>query len=159
LVTPRLDGLVTSYFEWDGAGRWDVPRGAAMGESRTLLASIHYAFDRANLYIRLDPAAAREDPMASLRGSEIRLHLRVGNRQCLIRSEVDAVDLPWVEQVAPESKPLGRGIGFARVEIVELGVAFATLDVRPRDSIELVVEILAASVSVARYPRDGYLAF
>src|SRR5262249_52389267 len=48
-VTPRLDGLVTSYFEWDGAGRWDVPRGAAMGESRTLLASIHYAFDRANL--------------------------------------------------------------------------------------------------------------
>jgi hypothetical protein len=76
----------------------------------------------------------------------------------MIRCEVDAVDLPLVEQLAPEAKPLGRGVGFARVEIVEIGVSFATLEVRARDHIELVVEIVAGGVSVARYPRDGYLA-
>jgi alpha-amylase/alpha-mannosidase (GH57 family) len=156
-VTPRLDGLVTSYFEWDGAGRWDVPRGAAMGESRTLLGSIHYAFDRKNMYVRLDPAGGHDDPLAGLRGSEIRLHLRTSNRQLMVRCDVDTVELPAIEQVAPEAKPLGKGVGFARVEIVELGVSFATLEVGPRERIELVVEIHNGGVSVARYPRDGYL--
>jgi len=126
-----------------------------MGESRTLLGSIHYAFDRKNLYVRLDPTG--DEPLAGLRGSEIRLHLRTQNRQLLVHCNVDTVELPVVEQVAPETKTLGKGVGFARVEIVELGVAFATLEVKARDRLELVIEIASGGVSVARYPRDGYL--
>src|SRR5262249_50544426 len=89
-IQPRLDGLVTSFFEWHGAGSWEVPRGTVMGESQPLLRTIHYGFDRDRLYLRLDPwPVAGEDPMQALRGKVVRVLLRAGERQLAIDVDVD----------------------------------------------------------------------
>jgi len=161
-VTPRLDGLVTSFYEWDGAGFWDIPRGSAMGESRPLLARIFYGFDRTHFYVRLDPPDADRkttDPLCALHGTEVRLLLRAGERHLGVRVSVDAVALPLVEEYAPEPRELGHGTGFARVEILELGVALSTLGLSPRQPVELIVQVMSDGVALARYPRDGHLAF
>ena len=66
LVHPALDGEETSYFEWLGAGRFDVrdTPGAMHQTDRRAphLTSIQFGFDRERLYLRLDG----ERPMREL---------------------------------------------------------------------------------------------
>lgn len=55
LVTPVLDGRLTHYYEWSGAGMYDCRKaGQAMHRADRILAAILFAFDYDNLYIRLD---------------------------------------------------------------------------------------------------------
>jgi len=55
LITPELDGRLTHYYEWSGAGVYDCRKaGQAMHRSDRAIGSIHFAFDYDNIYIRLD---------------------------------------------------------------------------------------------------------
>lgn len=55
LITPKLDGLLTHYYEWSGAGHYDcLKAGKAMHRADTIIRSIYFAFDHKSLYIRLD---------------------------------------------------------------------------------------------------------
>jgi alpha-amylase/alpha-mannosidase (GH57 family) len=55
LITPELDGLLTHYYEWSGAGQYDcVKAGGAMHRVDIHIKTIHFAFDREAFYIRLD---------------------------------------------------------------------------------------------------------
>jgi hypothetical protein len=54
-IRPRIDGEVSSYFEWLGAGFYKVDeRSGAMHGQRLLLHELHYGSDGANFYLRLD---------------------------------------------------------------------------------------------------------
>ncbi len=55
LITPVLDGRLTHYYEWSGAGVYDCSKaGQAMHRAERAIESIHFAFDYDNIYIRLD---------------------------------------------------------------------------------------------------------
>lgn len=55
LVTPELDGLLTHYYEWGGAGLYDCTKaGGAMHRTDVLIKAIYFAFDHKSFYIRLD---------------------------------------------------------------------------------------------------------
>ncbi len=55
LVSPIIDGQVTHYYEWDGAGVYDCRReGQAMHRAERITDLICFAFDYDNIYIRLD---------------------------------------------------------------------------------------------------------
>ncbi|UCD16867.1 MAG: glycoside hydrolase [Candidatus Zixiibacteriota bacterium] len=55
LVTPNIDGLLTHYYEWSGAGHYDCRRaGGAMHRTNCDLADVYFAFDYERFYIRLD---------------------------------------------------------------------------------------------------------
>jgi len=62
VIAPAIDGEVTSFFEWLGAGvyRVDGRSGAMHGRSR-IVRELRYGTDGANLYLRLDfePEAGR----------------------------------------------------------------------------------------------------
>jgi len=54
-ILPTIDGEVTSYFEWMGAGSYRVDgRSGAMHGQRFLIRELHYGTDGKNLYLRLD---------------------------------------------------------------------------------------------------------
>jgi len=56
-IHPILDGQVTSYFEWSGAGRYRPdPRSGAMHGGVSPAREMFYGGDDANLYVRLDGA-------------------------------------------------------------------------------------------------------
>jgi alpha-amylase/alpha-mannosidase (GH57 family) len=71
LIHPSIDGEVTSYFEWLGAGSYEVDaRSGAMHGKRTVVRELFFGTDGANLFVRVDlRTAAVED----LSGLEIRL--------------------------------------------------------------------------------------
>lgn len=68
-VYPTLDGEVTSYFEWMGAGRYHVDgRSGAMHGDRFPLQQFLYGVNETSLSLRLD-----FDSGADLSGLELRL--------------------------------------------------------------------------------------
>lgn len=55
LLTVRLDGRRSDYFEWIAAGHYDMSReyGALAGES-AFISDVYYGFDASRLFVRLD---------------------------------------------------------------------------------------------------------
>ncbi len=54
-IHPTIDGEVTSYFEWTGAGRFHPDnRSGAMHSAEPRIRDVYYGSDRDNLYLRLD---------------------------------------------------------------------------------------------------------
>ncbi len=57
LLTPVIDGLLTHFYEWSGAGYYDCLKAdAAMHRVTRLVSRIHFAYDHEQVYIRLDMA-------------------------------------------------------------------------------------------------------
>ena len=60
-ITPIIDGRVTSYFEWMGAGVYRVDdRSGSMHNSESVLREIWYGGDGSNLFLRVDLHARPE---------------------------------------------------------------------------------------------------
>jgi len=56
-VYPKIDGAVTSYFEWHNSGHIEAKRGGgSMHKADSIISDLYYGFDKDNFYIRLDPS-------------------------------------------------------------------------------------------------------
>jgi alpha-amylase/alpha-mannosidase (GH57 family) len=67
LISPIIDGLVGAFYEWHGAGRFDVAgSGGSMHRADSRIHYVRFGFDTRNLYLRLDFAS----PAARLRPGE-----------------------------------------------------------------------------------------
>jgi len=67
-ISPKIDGVVDSYFEWLGAGIYRVDRrSGSMHGKRTLVKELRYGANDSNLFLRIDFA---EDP-AELEGVQV----------------------------------------------------------------------------------------
>jgi len=61
LVTPQLDGRITHYYEWAGAGLYDCRKaGGAMHQMQRYISEIYLAFDHDCFHIRLDFQSKKE---------------------------------------------------------------------------------------------------
>src|SRR5690606_37750812 len=66
LIAPALDGEVTSYFEWIGAGCVEAAAAAAgamhqVAESAPRVTLVEFGFDLERLYLRVDGARAMRE--------------------------------------------------------------------------------------------------
>ncbi|MBZ2186739.1 MAG: glycoside hydrolase [Bryobacter sp.] len=72
-IQPVIDGSVSSYFEWMGAGTYSIDqRQGAMHGQKFLIEELHYGSDGAWVFIRLDFVKDSED---ALRNAELRLQI------------------------------------------------------------------------------------
>ncbi|MEN2986270.1 MAG: glycoside hydrolase family 57 protein, partial [Thermodesulfovibrionaceae bacterium] len=61
-IYPKIDGIVTGYFEWLEAGRFNLQRiGGSMHKSEGLFSYLYYGFNRESLFLRIDPYKSIED--------------------------------------------------------------------------------------------------
>ena len=66
-ITPVIDGLVTSYFEWLGAGTYHVDeRSGSMHGKKFLVREVHFGSDGANFYLRVDFHAGHEQELNAM---------------------------------------------------------------------------------------------
>jgi hypothetical protein len=73
-ICPRIDGEVTSYFEWMGAGIYRVDeRSGSMHGKKTLLKEVHFGSDGVNFFLRVDFHPGHEP---ELPGMEARLSVQ-----------------------------------------------------------------------------------
>jgi alpha-amylase/alpha-mannosidase (GH57 family) len=153
LLTPSLDGRETTFFEWQGSGlyRPGQHRGSMYGGAQAFHV-LHYGFDLAAFYVRLDPA---ESPA---RAAEVANRVRL---VVLAAEKQSAVDFPLVpDGVVRPGKRRGDDLGQAAfAQVLELAVPFAALGLTPGMKVALSVHALRGEVEVERLPRYGFLAF
>ena len=161
LLRPQLDGLVTHFYEWTGAGRFDVRKfGGAMSVSETCVSRIYWGFDLRTLFLRIDTETdpldegLREAKISILADTEKRRRIRLD-----MPSQRGAAGRVFVEEYAEgdEWKPICESERIGADKIVELAVDFDCLGLKAGDEFRFHVAVHKGPVEIERWPRNGYI--
>jgi alpha-amylase/alpha-mannosidase (GH57 family) len=141
-ITPRIGG--DGFYDWQGAGRYAVPRGAAMADN-PLVTMIRFGFDRVTLYLRLEPSDARATELMS---ATVDLEISVGEARVLWHLGGD--------ELVREGAETEHGGQVARRRTLELAAPLVLLGARAGDRLSLVVRVRDdKGAPLGRYPADG----
>ncbi len=158
-ITPRIDGVVTNYFEWLGAGIYQPERqSGSMHGGRDCLESLYYGYDDRALYVRLDFRAdfREEHPLFEIRVNldgqvRARLHLhvregRLSQTQFWLKDNEVLVPLSTGDRVA-------AAVG----KILELKLNYDLLAIEPGTQVHLQVSLWANDLPLQVLPKEGWL--
>ena len=153
-IRPVIDGEVTSYFEWLGAGLYRVDkRSGAMHGKRFLIRELSYGSDGQNLYLRLDfePSAA-----AALPGTDTRLTVEAGagTSSVTLRFTNEHVEQGEVRLAGPRHD---APLEFAFRKVLELRLSLAALGVASGASLRLQLSLWKDGLPVDAVPQEGWL--
>jgi alpha-amylase/alpha-mannosidase (GH57 family) len=157
-IRALIDGEVSSYFEWLGAGTYRIDaRSGAMHGKRYLIREIHYGSDGLNLYLRVDFEASAEQAWSGL---EARLSIRAAADQSLassivIRFEDRGVTLVQLQVARPG--PAGPAAEFAFHQVLEARLSLAALGVRQGQSLRLQISLWKEGLPLDAVPQQGWL--
>lgn len=108
LISPQVNGVVDDYFEWLGAGLYDLSRqSSAMHSSESLLLCFFYGYDGDAFYFRVDGSSPLEKTMR--KGDVLRLHLLCEREYQLVMSTGETEREVLVKQ---QSAWIGAGTSF-----------------------------------------------
>jgi hypothetical protein len=160
LINPRIDGVVTNYFEWLGAGLYlpDLRSGSMHGATRVWDA-LYYGFSREALFLRLDLTESflEDHPEFQVRvnavdNSHVRIHALIGP------TGVRGLNL-WKNE-EPLLVPLATGdqlqVAFHR--IFELRLEYSLLGHEAHQQIRLQASIWANELPLQVIPQEGWLS-
>ncbi len=154
-LTPSLDGVVTDFFEWRGAGTINPrPPLGAMWKSEGLFTAIYFAWDLDHLFIRLDPdeqSQGREDDL------RVELHLQASAgayRLSFPLGASTATEYQLAERTSDgQWQALGPSRLICRRHILELGLPFKNIAVEAGQTVNLSLVVLEHGLEIARYPH------
>ncbi|HSN03431.1 MAG TPA: glycoside hydrolase family 57 protein [Nitrospira sp.] len=156
-LAPTLDGLVTDFFEWRGAGTINTqPPLGAMWKAEGLFTAIQFGWNEEHLFLRLDPDEAAQPRQHGL-AVEIALrcprhHFRVafslappGPASFQLYQESDAGT--WDEKASYRS--------ISTRAIVELAIPAKALHLEPGQTLHMSLIVREHGLEVARYPHQA----
>jgi alpha-amylase/alpha-mannosidase (GH57 family) len=152
----EVDGRVTSYFEWLGAGRYSADRrGGAMHGQSYFLDELQYGFSAEKIYVRIDllPEAVSRLEEYELRcvihdRGELKLILRVlSGKLAGFALERDGREFPY--RPGQASAELDK--------IVELGIARDLFNFSAQKTIQLNVSMWRGGLPADILPSEGNL--
>ncbi len=158
-IEPRVDGRVSSYFEWLGAGIYTPDyRSGSMHGGVEVLEALYYGYNDHAFYLRLDFSAPLllQHPRFEIRvkveaQSQARFQVSVG------QGGLGVVQF-WVgnEQLLV---PLGTGekVQVAFERIFELGLDYSLLGLRPGEQARLQVSLWTQELPLQVIPSEGWL--
>lgn len=159
-ITPKIDGRVTNYFEWQPAGFYEVGHsGGSMHQVETVLKSFHYGFDLENLYFRFDLSVAlhNSDLVKDLAFKVIFL----SPQDHEVYLSLQSVPEPRIKEFFLKT-PSGTEnlLSAAANRIIEFGVPVDKLQF-PADQkqIEFVVLVLKNNLEAERWPYQSSVSF
>jgi alpha-amylase/alpha-mannosidase (GH57 family) len=163
-IDPVIDGEITSYFEWIGAG--GVSTNTAAGTMRQIpdnrgpVTIVEFGFDLERLFVRLDGAR----PMRSVLEPDVEVRikfLKPAGLQVVVQHRASDVRVRFEER-----QPGGgwqprecAGIAAAAGTILEAQIPFRCLKAEPQTRVAFFVAINRAGVEVEHHPRHGPIEF
>ena len=145
-ITPVIDGEVTTFFEWLGAGICKVDeRSGAMHGSRVVAREVHYGTDGKSFFLRLD---FQQGIAPEIAGLEARLTLQsldgAPPLQCSIRFTASgATSDPPVE--------------CAFRHVMEAGVPLSAFGVAPGAGLRFQLSLWMDGLPMDAIPRSGWI--
>jgi hypothetical protein len=154
-INPRIDGVVTSYYEWYQGARLDLKKsGGSMHKAESILSSLYFGFNKDSLFLRLDPAA----PFSEL----------PDNTQFSIN-----IDRPFPHRIVVTVKPFLKAALLRRTDgewvtirditdiaiqdVFEIGIPFGDLQAKEKDEISICISIIKNGEEIERCPWRGHL--
>ncbi len=158
-IEPRVDGEVTNYFEWLGAGLY-MPdyRSGSMHGAAQLLEALYYGFSDRALFLRLDLG---DQFLKTHPEFEVRVNID-GESRARLHALVNQHGVRMIEFWKHEEAllvPLGTGdqVQVAFSHIFELGLAYSLLGLVPQEQVRLQVSIWANELPLQVLPQEGWL--
>ena len=158
LLTPVIDGRVTTFYEWLSAGWFPAsgPAGAMSG-GISLISSMYYGFDLDMMYFRFD-FTPQEEPIDITRwslalyiqngeGYRIDLSLAQPRSYLLYRKAKDK----WIRRMHRTDVAVGK--------VIELGVSFADINMKGGQRGFFMVVVSEDGLEQERLPRTGTVMF
>jgi len=161
-ISPVIDGEVTHFYEWANAGSYTATEpGSTMYSAQRFLKGIQFGFELKNLYLRFDLL-----PITGVEGTK-RLEFKVH-----FVSVDKLLSFIWtLASAGPSEFTLGQRSGtggqqeaksfssIAGKKIIELGVPFADLGLKPGDESRIYISIHQNGLELKRYPQNGFITF
>lgn len=163
-IQPRIDGVVTSYFEWNSA-RKIVPSpgfGTMHRAGHIILSCFYYGFSVDELFFRFDL-----DQVAVENAHEVELEILFQAKSVKFHSVLDPIGggfscsfekiMESGGETAPaETMPVGsEGVRAAFGKVLELAIPFKSLDCGQDERLEFFITIQIAGAFGERWPIYG----
>jgi len=150
-ISPRIDGKVSAYYEWQGAGFFDpVGRAGAMHRSFRVLEEIYFGFDLECLYFRLGTHPEPADLLSGGHRFEIQIVEPAG---FLIRID-QAQSYELMQRTGSQWRSRGRRENASVGRIVECSIPWRVLGCTPGQTLKFFVQIFKDNVAVETCPEQ-----
>ena len=159
-IHPKIDGRVTTYFEWMGAGicQPDYRAGSMHGVAQ-IVEALYYGYSDKAVYLRLDLGETflHDHPDFEIRvnvngASRARLHAAIGG------ASVKAVEFWKRGESLPVPQGTGDQVKVAFSKVFEVRLAYTILGVAPHERISVQGSIWLDGLPLQVLPQEGWLA-
>jgi alpha-amylase/alpha-mannosidase (GH57 family) len=150
-IHPRIDGRVTSYFEWLGAGVYRLDgRSGSMHGRRSPVQEVHYGAGDGHLFLRIDFHEGKDD---TLSGVEIRLGVQGSPN---LYGSLGVFDPATGSTFITGAAFAGAQCAFQK--ILEAGIPFASLGAVAADQpIRFQFSLWKDGLPMGAVPQQGWL--
>jgi alpha-amylase/alpha-mannosidase (GH57 family) len=164
LIQPEIDGEVTNYFEWVGAGSFETSAVAGamhqVSEGANRIAVVDFGFSREHLFIRVDGARPMRELLVGALGLTVRF-LKPAGLQVVLRRDGKFADVLLVRRSAKGDWDVidCPGLSSAIGRVAEIRIPFTCLGARPQEAVAFFVTLSEGTVEVEQQPRHEPIQF
>lgn len=156
LLSPKIDGTVTDFFEWRGAGHIDPsPPHGAMWKASNRFCHLAFGYSVNELFVRLDVLLLPHDKQTT---TEVHVQTTHSHYKAtfLLSTGIDHFIL-W-SSTTQAFQQVGRYTTIAFDKIVELAIPFNDLGLQAGQDFSLSLVLTEDGLEIERYPRHHALA-
>ena len=152
LINPSIDGQLTSFYEWTGAGIYEAGRAmGSMYQAERFIENIHFGFNVTQLFLRIDFRKDANFPtQTGVRIQFLQPQSAILNIADLTASVIDG-NLAIGDRPAIPIPEICYG------KILEIALPFAKLDWCSGQPITFIVHLHVNNVDLERHPDVGTL--
>jgi alpha-amylase/alpha-mannosidase (GH57 family) len=156
LIQPQIDGEVTSYYEWVGAGIYEPFRAmTTMYQGEQLVKAVYFGFDATTFYLRIDFRPAADISAAtSLAVDFLQPHPISFIVRDLTAQDTSCEILDESRQCVQQGGAT-EAVRFAFKTILELAIPLSTLRSRPDDTGAFCISLTHGKIQLERHPAAG----
>ncbi len=166
-INPTIDGKLTDYFDWIGAGFFDATKNICSGHqtmhqniSQQIICGIYYGFNLENLFLRVDfskPWLESVNDWACnvnlLHPAEYKLEIKI---QGFSEEKKLSVQFYRRRDAAAWEK-ISSQVKVALCRILEVKIPLSNLNVKSGDELFLTVSVEKDDLEVERWPGSEYM--
>ncbi|MDP3260173.1 MAG: glycoside hydrolase family 57 protein [Thermodesulfovibrionales bacterium] len=156
-INPKIDGLVTSYYEWYQGAHIAVGKsGGSMHKAESLVSYIYYGFNQSTLFLRIDPKTSFNDfpPDTTFSiniAKPFAFRVNVAYRDGLVHPEL-------FEKKNGEWEKIKDITEAAMQDILEIAIPFKDIKAKAEDELNLFITAYRGNEEIERCPWRGNIS-
>ncbi|OFV95638.1 MAG: hypothetical protein A3F68_05980 [Acidobacteria bacterium RIFCSPLOWO2_12_FULL_54_10] len=159
-IKPNIDGRVSNYFEWLGAGLYSPVRtSGTMHGQKIMMQEIYYGRDQENFYLRID-----FQEIAHLASGQYEMRVSVRNEPEKVmvigfKRESIGADVQCIIQIESQGKRSEENRCKAAINrVLEVKIPLSMWKLDPGGQIEFQVTVWEKDFPLESFPLEGWLA-